>query len=154
MKKLSITCNEVAFLIQGLSQLKGMKDFKKAIALGDDIRKLRNAQKAIEEAVKLKKPEKYDALLKEFQELKQKKAKEFGDVEGEILSGEEIGAHVMLVWPKAKDWNAVNREYQEALTNIGNETIELELQTEKLVAADFEKKALDASMGEVLSYFQ
>jgi len=152
--KLEITRNEVPFLINGLSQLKGMKDWKKAIGLGDDLRKLRKIQKETEAAAKMCKPEKYDELAVEFQERCKKKAAELGEKEGELLSEPEIGTHVMLAWNRSMEWTTNNRHYQEAIQELSIQVVEIELQTEKLAESDFEKKAIDSSLGEVLSYFQ
>ncbi|HAH23887.1 MAG TPA: hypothetical protein DCL77_09030 [Prolixibacteraceae bacterium] len=152
--KLELSRNEVPFIISGLSQLKGMKDWKKAIALGDDLRKLRKIQKETEAAAKMCKPEKYDELAIEFQERCKKKAAELGEQEGELLNDSEIGSHVMLIWKRSMEWTTNNRHYQEAINELSAEMIEIDLQTEKLSEEDFEKKAIDSSLGEVLSYFR
>lgn len=152
--KLEITRNEVPFLINGLSQLKGMKDWKKAISLGDDLRRLRKIQKETDAAAKMCKPEKYDELAAEFQERCKRKAGELGDHPGELFSEADIGTHVMLAWSRSMEWTTNNRHYQEAINELSVEVVEIELQTERLTESDFEKKSIDSSLGEVLSYFQ
>ena len=154
MKKLKIKRHELPAIIEGLIQIKGMKDYRKAITLGDDRRTLRKEQEKTEESAKMCKPSDYDALEKEFRELKAKKAKEFGDNEGEIINDNVVGAHVMLVWPKAAAWNQANINYQEAINKISNEEVEITLQTDKLDSKDFDMKLIDMKLAEVLSYFR
>lgn len=153
MKKLSIRRKEVILIANGLSQLKGIKDFKKSITLGRDVRLLKSIQEKTEEALKFCKPENIDELSVEFRELKQKKAKEFELKDGEVLNDAAIGSHVLLLWPKAVAWTKANMDYNERYEAIQNEEIEVELHTEKIEEKDFEKKPTDVSTGEVLSYF-
>ena len=152
--KLEIRRNEIPFIINGLSQLKGMKDWKKAIALGDDIRKLRKVQQETEEAAKLCKPENYEDLAYQFQERCKRKASEMEEKEGLLLNESEIGTHVMLTWEKSKQWTECNRHYQEAIQELSLQRVEIELQTETLSEKDFDKKTIDSNLAEVLSYFQ
>jgi len=153
MKKLSIRRKEVILIANGLSQLKGIKDFKKSITLGRDLRLLKSIQEKTEEALKFCKPENIDELSVEFRELKQKKAKEFELKDGEVLNDGAIGSHVLLLWPNAAAWTKANMDYNERYEAIQNEEIKVEFHTEKIEEKDFEKKPTDVSIGEVLSYF-
>lgn len=152
--KLEAKRNEIPFIINGLSQLKGIKDWKKAIALGDDLRKLRKVQQETEEAAKICKPENYDDLAGQFQERCKQKASEMEEKQGELFSESEIGTHVMLTWERSQEWTNCNRDYQEAIQELSTQKIEIELQTENLTEKDFDKKSIDSNLAEVLSYFQ
>ena len=150
--KITITRNEVPLFLQVLRSIKGLKDYKKGIPLVADKRKLEKIQEESEDLVKMCKPAGYDELQKEFTELKGKKARQFTDVEGELLNQDAIGSHVMLVWPKAKDWTDLNMDYQKEIEKIGKQEIEIDFQT-KLDVEFFDKKNMDMSTLEVRSYF-
>lgn len=152
--KLEAKRNEIPFIINGLSQLKGMKEWKKAISLGDDLRKLRKVQQETEEAAKLCKPENYDNLAASFHERCKRKAAEMDEKEGELFSESEIGTHIMLTWDRSLEWTKSNQQYQEAINDLSNQRVSIELQTENLTEKDFEKKSIDSTLAEVLSYFQ
>lgn len=154
MKKLTIKRKEVMLIATGLSQLKGIKDFKKSITLGRDVRMLKGIQEKTEEALKFCKPEDLDELTEEFQQLKQKKSKEIELKEGEVLNDNALGGHVMLLWPKAADWTKASKAYNDRYEAILNQEIEIEFHTEKIEEKDFDKKPTDVATGEVLSYFE
>ena len=150
--KLSIKRKEVPFIVSGLSQVKGMKDFTKAISLGRDSRVLKGIQDDTEEAIKKCKPDNYDELLDELNDLKRKKAQEIAMKEGEVVNDNVINTHVLLTWEKGKDWLKCNKEYNQAAEAISNEIIVVDVHTE-LTEKDFPKSAEDVSVAEVLSYF-
>lgn len=152
MKKLTIKRKEVILIANGLSALTGIKDFKKTISLGRDIRLLKKIQEETETALKACKPEKYDQLSDEFNKLKQEKANELG-TEKELLSANVIGEHVMLLWSKSDSWNKANEDYNKRYSDIVNEEVEVELFTDTITEKDFDKKPNTVAVGEVLSYF-
>lgn len=153
MKKITIKRKAVVLIASGLSTLKGIKDFKKSITLGRDVRVLKGIQEETETAIKNCKPENYDVLAEELRDLKQKKAKEFEIKDGEILNDRAIGEHVLLTWSKSAVWAKANKDYNDRAEAIYNETVDIELHTEKIEEKDFEKRPTDVTVGEVLSYF-
>jgi len=152
MKKLSIKRKDVPFIVNGLAQMKGLKDFRKAISLGRDSRILKGIQDDTEDAIKKCKPDNFDTLSDEFRDLKQKKAKEIELQDGEVVNDNVVGTHVLLTWGKAKEWQKANKDYNESADAILNELIEVEVHSE-LAEKDFPKSAADVSVAEVLTYF-
>lgn len=151
--KLNIKRKEIPFIVNGLSQVTGMKDTKKSLNIGRDIRTLKAEMEITEDSVKAAKPDNYDQLLSELQELKQNKAAEYKNLkEGEVLNENAITSHVLLTWEKAKEWAQATKEYNERLDAISNETVELDMHTE-LTDADLPKCADNVQIAEVLSYF-
>lgn len=152
MREITIKRKKVGFIVQGLSLVKGMKDFKKSISLGRDSRILKDILDENETALKTCKPEKYDELENEFRRLKQSLAKESEAKGLENIDSNEIGALVLLTWPKADAWLKLNREYNENVARISNEQVTVEVHTE-LTEKDFPKCAEDVMIAEALSYF-
>lgn len=150
--KVTLRRKQLPFIIAGLAQVKGMKDFRKAISLGRDSRALKACQDDSEAALKACKPENFDSLLDELRELKAAKAKEFVPKEGEVINENAITAHVLTHWTKTKEWVKANKDYNDATEAIANEIIDIEVHTE-LSESDFPKCAEDVDIAEVLSYF-
>jgi hypothetical protein len=143
---------EVPAIVRALGQVKGMKDFKKAISLSRDLRILRKIVEETEEASKTCKPENFDSLAEEFRNLKFKKAKEFELKDGEILNEQAINAHVLLTWPNAKKFNDAQKSYTIEIEGLSNQEITIDLHTE-LTEKDLPKCAEDIAIAEALSYF-
>lgn len=143
---------EVPGIISALAEVKGMKDFRKAISLGRDSRKLKEIQEETEAAIKAATPENYQQLANELRDLKSKKAKEFDLKDGELLNEQALSAHVMIMWPNAGKWQAANKAFNESIEAIYSEKVEIEFHTE-LSDKDLPKCAEDVRIAEALSYF-
>lgn len=150
--KVTLKRKEVPAIVAALAEVKGMKDFKKAISLGRDSRALKGIQEETEAAIKAATPENFDTLSTEIRDLKAKKAKEFDLKEGELLNEQALTAHVLIMWPKAGEWQAANKAFNESVESIYNEKIEIDLHTE-LADKDLPKCAEDVRVAEALSYF-
>ena len=150
--KVTLRRKHLPFIIDGLAQVKGMKDFKKAISLGMDSRALKGIQEETDAAIKAATPENFDALSTEIRDLKAKKAKEFDLKDGELLNEQALTAHVLIMWPKAGEWQAANKSFNESVESIYNEKIEIDLYTE-LTDKDLPKCSEDVRVAEALSYF-
>ena len=152
MGTIKIKRKQIQYVIEGLSLVVGMKDYRKGISLGLDSRVLKDAQSDIETALNNCKPDNYDVLLEEFQELQRKKASEYNVNEGEIINENGIISHILLSWDKAKEWSKVNTEYNKEIDRLRNEVIDIDVHTE-LTIEDFPKCAVDVRIAEALTYF-
>ena len=150
--KVTLKRKEVPAIVAALAEVKGMKDFKKAISLGRDSRVLKGVQEETEAAIKAATPENYEQLTTELRDLKTKKAKEFDLKDGELINEQALTAHVLIFWPNTGKWQAANKTFNERVEAIYNEKIEIELHTE-LADKDLPKCAEDVRVAEALSYF-
>lgn len=150
--KIQIKRKEVGSLISGLGQVKGMTNFMKAISLGRDLRALKALQDENEAAIKACKPEGYDELHQELQELVRTKAKEYKVKDAEILNESAITAHVLLTWEKSAEWRDLTKQYNQNIENISNQAVEFDAHTE-LEEKDVPKCAEDIAVAEVLALF-
>lgn len=150
--KLTLKRKEVPAIVAALAEVKGMKDFKKAISLGRDSRALKGIQEETEAAIKAATPENFEQLTAELRDLKTKKAKEFDLKDGELINEQALTAHVLIFWPNAGKWQAANKAFNESVESIYNEKIKIDLHTE-LTDKDLPKCAEDVKVAEALSYF-
>lgn len=150
--KVTLKRKEVPAIVAALAEVKGMKDFKKAISLGRDSRVLKGIQEETEAAIKAATPENYEQLSTELRDLKTKKAKEFELKEGELINEQALTTHVLIFWPNTGKWQAANKAFNESVESIYNEKIEIDFHTE-LGEKDLPKCAEDVKIAEALSYF-
>lgn len=143
---------EINGIIAELQGVTGLKDWKKAISLGRDVRVLKGIQDETDTALKSTKPEGYDELQAELTALVQKKASEIKLQEGQILMEKPLIDSVLTTWEKALEYKRLTKEYDESYKAIQNEEVEIDNHT-TLTEADLPKTVGSVGMAEVLGLF-